>query len=54
MKNSNFVIRQGQLNRYAHPRREVIVPQNDKIQLFEDKRIRTVWNEEKKTGTFRL
>ena len=54
MKNSNFVIRQGQLNRYAHPRREVIVPQNDKIQLFEDKRIRTVWNEEKEDWYFSI
>ena len=54
MKNSNFVIRQGQLNRYAHPRREVIVPQNDKIQLFEDKRIRTVWNEEKEDWFFSI
>lgn len=54
MKSSNFVIRQGQLNRYAHPRREVIVPQNDKIQLFEDKRIRTVWNEEKEDWYFSI
>lgn len=26
--------------------------QNDKIQLFEDKRIRTAWDEEKEDGTF--
>ena len=28
------------------------MPQNDKIQLFEDKRIRTVWNEEKEEWYF--
>ena len=30
------------------------MPQNDKIQLFEDKRIRTVWNEEKEDWFFSI
>lgn len=30
------------------------MPQNDKIQLFEDKRIRTVWNEEKEDWYFSI
>lgn len=30
------------------------MPQNDKIQLFEDKRIRTVWNEEKEEWYFSI
>ena len=28
------------------------MPQNDKIQLFEDKRIRTAWDEEKEEWYF--
>ena len=30
------------------------MPQNDKIQLFEDKRIRTAWDEEKEEWYFSI